>query len=137
LYMAHTRWERRGAVLGHYWPEGGPSLVVIATHLALGARTRARQIRWLLTHPHLQSGPVVLLGDLNAWCPTQASRELARTLGSRPRQGWPRTFPAQIPLLALDRIYTRDVQVADLHVHTTPAARRGSDHLPVIARLVC
>lgn len=136
LYLAHTRWERRGAVLGHYRPEGGPALVVITTHLALGARTRARQIRWLLTHPRIQNGPVVLLGDLNAWCPTQASRELARTLGARPRQGWPRTFPAQIPLLALDRIYTRDVQVADIQVHTTPAARRGSDHLPVIARLV-
>jgi len=110
-------------------------LSVIATHLALSARARHAQVRWLLTHPCLQRGPVVLLGDLNVWRPTQATRELARSLEAPPRRGWPRTFPAAAPLLALDRIYTRELNVVKLQVHSTPAARRGSDHLPVVAHV--
>jgi endonuclease/exonuclease/phosphatase family metal-dependent hydrolase len=136
LDLSQTPWESRGAIVGTYRPWDGPSLSVIATHLALGARTRAQQVRGLLTHPLLQCGPLVLLGDLNAWRPTQAMRDLARVLGSPMRQGWPRTFPSAAPLLALDRIYTREVRVVALRVHTTAAARRGSDHLPVVAQVV-
>jgi endonuclease/exonuclease/phosphatase family metal-dependent hydrolase len=136
LDLSQTQWEYRGAIVGYYRPWDGPRLSVIATHLALSARTRAQQVRWLLTHPRLQSGPMVLLGDLNAWRPTKATRELARVLGNPPRQVWPRTFPSSAPLLALDRIYTREVRVVDLQVHTSSAARRGSDHLPVVAHLV-
>jgi len=135
LPLSKTRWEYRGAVLGCYQPWEGLELSVIATHLALSARARHAQVRWLLTHPCLQRGPVVLLGDLNAWRPTQATRELARTLEVPLRRAWPRTFPAAAPLLALDRIYTRELNVVKLQVHSTPAARRGSDHLPVIAHV--
>lgn len=135
LPLSQTRWEYRGAVLGCYQPWDGLELSVIATHLALGARTRSAQVRWLLTHPCLQRGPVVLLGDLNAWHPNRATRELARRLGAPRRQVWPRTFPSSAPLLALDRIYTRELRVVKLQVHNTPAARRGSDHLPVVAHM--
>ncbi|ETW94507.1 MAG: hypothetical protein ETSY1_34575 [Candidatus Entotheonella factor] len=134
LPLSQTRWEYRGAVLGCYQLWDGLELSVIATHLALGARTRDAQVRGLLNHPCLQRGPVVLLGDLNSWCPTRATRELARTLEAPPRT-WPRTFPSSVPLLALDRIYVRDLRVVNLQVHSTPAARRGSDHLPVVAHM--
>ena len=133
LPLSQTRWEYRGAVLGCYQPWEGLELSVIATHLALRSRARHAQVRWLLTHPCLQRGPVVLLGDLNDWRPTRATRELDRTLKAPPRPSWPRTFPSSAPLLALDRIYTRELNVIDLQVHSTPAARRGSDHLPVVA----
>jgi endonuclease/exonuclease/phosphatase family metal-dependent hydrolase len=135
LSLSQTRWEYRGAVLGCYQPWEGLEISVIATHLALQARTRDAQVRWLLTHPCLQHGPVVLLGDLNSWRPTRATRELARTLETPPRRVWPRTFPSSAPLLALDRIYTRELNVVDFKVHSTPAARRGSDHLPVVAHM--
>ncbi len=135
LPLSQTRWEYRGAVLGCYQPWDGMELSVVATHLALGTRARDAQVRWLLAHPCLQRGPVVLLGDLNSWCSTRGTRELARTLEAPPRRMWPRTFPSSAPLLALDRIYTREVNVVDLQVHSTPAARRGSDHLPVVAHM--
>lgn len=135
LDLSQTRWEFRGAVLGRYQPWDGINLCVIATHLALGMRTRALQVRRLLMHPWIQSGPVVLLGDLNAWCSTQATRELARRLAEPSRRVWPRTFPSSAPFMALDRIYTQDIRLEDLQVHSTRAARRGSDHLPVVAHL--
>ena len=135
LDLSQTRWEFRGAVLGRYQPWDGINLCVIATHLALGMRTRALQVQHLLMHPWIQSGPVVLLGDLNAWCSTQATRELARRLAEPHRRIWPRTFPSSAPFMALDRIYTQDIRLAALQVHATRAARRGSDHLPVVAHL--
>jgi endonuclease/exonuclease/phosphatase family metal-dependent hydrolase len=48
---------------------------------------------------------------------------------------WPRTFPAARPVLALDRVYARGAQVSRMEAHASPAARRASDHLPVIAHL--
>jgi endonuclease/exonuclease/phosphatase family metal-dependent hydrolase len=38
-------------------------------------------------------------------------------------------------VLALDRIYARGVRVIELTAHATSAARRASDHLPVVARV--
>ena len=48
---------------------------------------------------------------------------------------WPPSFPSARPLLALDRVYARGAKVLDIHAHATAAARRASDHLPVIARI--
>lgn len=135
LDLSRTRWEFRGAVLGRYQPWNGMNLCVIATHLALSMRTRTLQVQRLLMHPWIQSGPVVLLGDLNAWCSTQATRELASRLAEPYPRIWPRTFPSSAPFMALDRIYTQEVRLAALQVHATRAARRGSDHLPVVAHL--
>jgi endonuclease/exonuclease/phosphatase family metal-dependent hydrolase len=134
LDLSLTRGERRSAIVVHY-KEAARTLSIVATHLALVDRTRSRQVRLLLKHPHLQNGPVVLLGDMNAWRPTQATRDFERLLGAHDNQAWPRTFPAAAPLFALDRIYTRGVYLMDLQAHDTPAARKGSDHLPVTARL--
>jgi endonuclease/exonuclease/phosphatase family metal-dependent hydrolase len=37
--------------------------------------------------------------------------------------------------MALDRVYARGALVTGIRAHDSPAARRGSDHLPVIASL--
>lgn len=134
LDLSLSRSERRSAIVVHY-KEATHALSVVATHLALVDRTRSRQVRLLLEHPRLQSGPVVLLGDMNAWRSTRATRDFERALGAHDNQAWPRTFPATAPLLALDRIYTRGIHLLDLQTHDTPAARKGSDHLPITARL--
>jgi endonuclease/exonuclease/phosphatase family metal-dependent hydrolase len=36
-------------------------------------------------------------------------------------------------VLALDRVYARGARVARVRSHRTAAARRASDHLPVVA----
>lgn len=112
------------------------SVAVVATHLAIMDAARHRQVETLLAHPQLQ-GPVVLLGDLNAWRTCRGTRSLDRAFrgASHARREWPPSFPATRPLLALDRIYTRGATLRDIHAHDTNTSRRASDHLPVIANV--
>jgi endonuclease/exonuclease/phosphatase family metal-dependent hydrolase len=107
-------------------------VAIVATHLALVDRTRQQQVEQLLGHPRLQ-GPVVLLGDMNAWRRCRATRALDEELGGGQR--FPRTFPAASPLLALDRVYARGASVSEVVAHKSAAAKRASDHLPVVARV--
>jgi endonuclease/exonuclease/phosphatase family metal-dependent hydrolase len=116
-------------------PFRGGVFDIVATHLALADRTRHRQVRSLLDHPRLQSGPTLLLGDLNAWRNCKATRALDEELGAPRGVEWPPSFPAARPVLALDRIYTRGARILDIATHASPAARRASDHLPVLARI--
>ena len=108
---------------------------MVATHLGLVDRTRERQVRSLLAHPQLQ-GPTVLLGDMNAWRRCPATRQLDRELTKRHHnESWPPTFPAARPVLALDRVYACGARVMEIRTHNSRSARRGSDHLPVIATI--
>jgi endonuclease/exonuclease/phosphatase family metal-dependent hydrolase len=38
-------------------------------------------------------------------------------------------------MLALDRIYTRQAEVLEVRQHDSAAARRASDHLPILAEV--
>jgi endonuclease/exonuclease/phosphatase family metal-dependent hydrolase len=131
LDLSFSNVERRSAVAAQFTTGSGP-VAIVATHLALVDRTRKQQVEQLLGHPRLQ-GPVVLLGDMNAWRRCEATRALDQELGGGQR--FPRTFPAASPLLALDRVYARGAEVSSIAAHKTPAAKRASDHLPVVARV--
>jgi len=133
LDLSFSRVERRSALATQFPGEFGP-LSVVSTHLALVDRTRRRQVRSILEHPQLQ-GAVVLLGDMNAWRRCKATRTLEREMVGGAELSWPRTFPASRPVLALDRVYARGAEVGRLEAHTSAAARRASDHLPVIAQI--
>ncbi len=127
------RLEQRSALAVQF--EGKHPFAVVATHLALVDRTRGRQVRSLLEHPRLQ-GPTVLLGDMNAWRRCAASRQLDSAFADlHHNQAWPATYPATRPMLALDRIYARKANVLEVQAHSSRATRRGSDHLPVVARI--
>lgn len=132
--LSFSRLEQRSAVATQFKGTAG-TVSVVATHLALVDRTRHRQVHSLLEHPHLQ-GPVVLLGDMNAWRRCRATRTLDDAFTAlQGTRDWPASFPATKPVLALDRIYARGARVVSLHAHDTAAARRGSDHLPVLATI--
>lgn len=133
--LTFGRLERRAALA--VTVRGGKRTVQIAaTHLALVDRTRARQVDALLCHPQMTDGPVVLLGDMNAWRPTKASRALDDHFQARHHNAnWPASYPSVRPVLALDRMYARGAEIQTIAAHTSDAARRGSDHLPIVARL--
>jgi endonuclease/exonuclease/phosphatase family metal-dependent hydrolase len=133
--ISHSRIEKRGALAAQFLADEGTSLGVVATHLSLVDRTRQRQVAALLQHPQLNAGPVVLLGDMNAWRKCKATRALDNELERHHNLDWPATFPAARPVLALDRIYARGAEVTSVYAHDTPASRRASDHLPVVARV--
>jgi endonuclease/exonuclease/phosphatase family metal-dependent hydrolase len=133
LDLSFTRIERRSALATRF-QFGERSLSVVATHLALVDRTRHRQVRSILEHPQLQ-GPVVLLGDLNAWRRSKATRDLERRLGEHHNIAWPPSFPSARPMLALDRVYARGARIESLEAHVSERARKASDHLPVVAHV--
>jgi len=136
--LSFSRLERRVAVVASFDAKAAPgaALNVMATHLALVDRTRRRQVRSLLDHAQLREGPSVLLGDMNAWRRCSATRALDRELDSaHHNRAWPPSFPAARPVLALDRIYSQGAEILEVAAHDSPAARRASDHLPVVARV--
>ena len=134
LDLFSSRIERRCALAAGF-DTGSGIFGVVSTHLSLVDRTRHRQVEMLLDHPQLNVGPAVLLGDMNAWRDCKASKSLESRLHRHNNVDWPATFPSSRPILALDRIYASGARVASLRAHDTPAARRASDHLPVVARI--
>jgi len=134
LDISNSRIERRGALAAQF-SLPTTAFGMLATHLSLVDRTRRRQVALLLDHPQLNAGPAVLVGDMNAWHKCKASQSLEDALHRHHNVDWPPTFPAARAILALDRIYARGAEVVDVYAHETPASRRASDHVPIVARL--
>ncbi|MCQ4159160.1 endonuclease/exonuclease/phosphatase family protein [Roseomonas sp. GC11] len=111
-------------------PAGGLGLV--AAHLGLCWRERARQARRLATLARAMPGPLVVLGDFNDWSwRGPVWRALAPLLPGRTAL---RSFPARRPLLRLDEIFCRPATLLSASWRD-PAAALASDHLPVLAEL--
>lgn len=111
----------------------GGELRVLATHLGVKARERSYQatrLAEIVTADRRR--PTVVLGDFNDWLPLSLlSRRLRKVLTLTPRQS---TFPARLPVLALDRIWLHPTpQRVTLETFRRPPARGASDHLPLIA----
>jgi endonuclease/exonuclease/phosphatase family metal-dependent hydrolase len=83
--------------------------------------------------------PVLVGGDFNDWNEgldaVLAATGLRRACGPAQHRA-PRTFPARLPLFALDRFYTRGLHCQALHIPTAQGVQTGSwrewsDHLPL------
>jgi endonuclease/exonuclease/phosphatase family metal-dependent hydrolase len=128
--------EPRGALVAEVDLPQGP-LRVIAAHFGLLRRCRTRQGHAILRL--LAEGedmPTVMLGDLNEWNhgPRSSLRVLEPVFGAA--NPTPASFPAAVPVLALDRILGRpEGLVSGVCAYASPLARIASDHLPLIARL--
>jgi endonuclease/exonuclease/phosphatase family metal-dependent hydrolase len=132
--------EPRGAVCAEL-RVAGRLLRIAGMHLDLSGLRRRRQLRAVIAHLG-QAGPergdhrvpTVLMGDFNEWSARGGSlHEFGRA--------WQvlapgRSFPARRPLAQLDRIVvSRGWEVLAVGVHHSLLSARGSDHLPVYARL--
>lgn len=134
LSYPHARCEPRGA-LDVCFDVGGVPLRVIATHLGLRPRERRHQVRRILAEVDRdETTATVLLGDINEWFMTgRPLRWLHAEFGYASSVG---SFPSFLPVLALDRIWAHPPHVLSrVRAHRSPAARRASDHLPVLADL--
>jgi endonuclease/exonuclease/phosphatase family metal-dependent hydrolase len=127
--------EPRGAIRADLLVRGR-RLRVIGMHLDLSGLRRRQQVRSILHHIEQCHGqfPTVLMGDLNEWSRHGgALREFGkdwRVLGSG------HSFPSRRPIAQLDRIVlSPHWSVGETGVHHSALAARGSDHLPVYARL--
>ncbi len=134
LRLRTSRREPRGVIEAELDWRGAP-LRVLVTHFGLGLgerRVQAAQLARRVTRAPWM--PTLLLGDLNDWMPGDP------TVGALTRSPTPTTrpasFPAWAPLFALDRILAwRLGKPPRVWPHRSPAARRASDHLPVVAEI--
>jgi endonuclease/exonuclease/phosphatase family metal-dependent hydrolase len=111
-------------------------VVLVNVHLGLSGIERRMQLRRLLKAEclaHLRrTTPLVIAGDYNdVW--SSLGWLVMRKEGFVAAGKRIRTFPAAMPLRALDRVFCRG-EIRALHTFAgrTDTARRASDHLPVV-----
>jgi endonuclease/exonuclease/phosphatase family metal-dependent hydrolase len=128
--------EPRGALVVDVDFDAGP-LRIVAAHLGLLRRSRAKQTEAILTAVCERSErPTLLLGDLNEWRLGQKSSLHALGPAFGPLTAALPTFPSRFPVFALDRILGNpESMILGIDVHATPLARVASDHLPIKARI--
>jgi endonuclease/exonuclease/phosphatase family metal-dependent hydrolase len=130
-YHALPGWlPGRGALEVEIRPTGCESLRLIIAHLALGRRTRARQLHYLATL--IKGGTdTIVLGDLNCDINELTSHAGMREASLRGVHSQ-HTFPSWRPSRALDHILvTPTVEV----IGATVLEERLSDHLPVATEI--
>lgn len=117
-------------------------LHTLCLHLALNEAGRKQQLRILSERIRdlvPDDAPLIIAGDFNDWR-QRAERHLAHdlllnevfeTAHGRPAL----SFPAAMPMFALDRIYVRGFEVASAKVLHGLHWRRLSDHAALVAQL--
>jgi len=108
---------------------------IFTTHLGLEPAERRKQTRQLLDLIQLKDHThAALMGDINEWF--NWGRPLRWLHGYFTKTSHQATFPARLPLLALDRIWIHSSR------HTTKTytcksrlCRTASDHLPLVAEI--
>ncbi len=117
-----------------------PPIHVICVHLGLFAAERQQQLKKLVRriNDHIPlHEPLIIAGDFNDW-QGRTENHLCRELEmfevfKSEKGGHARTFPAWLPMLAMDRIYCRGLKVKHTQrLHDKPW-RGLSDHLPLLA----
>jgi endonuclease/exonuclease/phosphatase family metal-dependent hydrolase len=136
--------ENRGLLHCQLQPPGWPRPVVaLCAHLNLLGHDRRKQYRTVARYiernipPDL---PLILAGDFNDWR-GQATRCLEDEAGlhevhHRLFGSHALSFPARMPLLALDRIYVRGLRPVEASVLDKKPWPHLSDHLPLMASLL-
>jgi endonuclease/exonuclease/phosphatase family metal-dependent hydrolase len=118
------------------------TLHCINVHLGLWARSRRFQLEWMAERIKAavpKGAPLIVAGDFNDW-QKKASDFLRGELGLHEvfeqLEGRPaRSYPAQMPIFTLDRIYVRGLEVDGVQRQTGAPWSRLSDHVALAATL--
>jgi endonuclease/exonuclease/phosphatase family metal-dependent hydrolase len=114
----------------------------ICVHLGLFARWRRKQlldVRDRIESTVPPNAPLIIAGDFNDWG-MRSGRLFAQSLHLHEvfehSAGKPaRSFPSWLPMLRLDRIYTRGFHVKHVQVHSGLQFAKLSDHAALTAML--
>ncbi len=127
--------EPRGAVMADVRLPGG-TIRVLGMHLDLSGLWRRKQAAAVMTHVDTCADrhPTVMMGDLNEWSAGSGClRDFGRDYAFA--ETGP-SFHSRRAIARLDRIMvSRELGVVECGVHTSPSARKASDHLPIWAML--
>jgi len=123
-------------------PELDKRIHVLCLHLGLLGFERKQQLRILNQHLEREVGrhdAILLGGDFNDWTSRQVRRHLDPALGLQEaflqsHNRYARTFPARWPLLCVDRIYFRGLELSASTCLNERHWRELSDHVPLLAR---
>lgn len=134
--------ERRGLLHAVIRPDDFPELHLVCVHFGLFENDRQMQARRLCSRVNAfvdDKQGVVVAGDFNDWAlrlspvlKREARLEEAYHLRHKRHA---RTFPARMPILRLDRIYFRGLQVKAAKVLHGKPWTNLSDHSPILAEL--
>ena len=139
-----SRFQRASRSLLHgriELPGSASPLHLLCVHLDLIGFERKRQIRELKRYIDSSidtDDPVILAGDFNDWH-GGFGRSLESQLGMREAFSQlngkcAKTFPSHRPMLRMDRIYFRGVDLLDSYCLERQPWNELSDHLPLYAR---
>ena len=107
--------------------------------LALDRRKQFKMIKELVLNTVPDNEPVIIAGDFNDWREEATdffSSELSCMEAFKSKQGAvAKTFPASLPLLKLDRVYTRGFMVLRAERLRGNEWSQISDHLPLKVQL--
>jgi endonuclease/exonuclease/phosphatase family metal-dependent hydrolase len=137
--VSDHRFEQRGLLhVSVFWR--GVEIHVVVVHLGLIHASRVRQAERLahLVKAHIPSdAPVVIAGDFNDWNEKldHILEEVGLQRASSTDLDRIPTFPSLVPVLALDRVYTRGLDCHSIMVPRGSAWARLSDHLPLVVEL--
>lgn len=120
----------------------GSNLHCYCVHLNLTHKGRVKQydhIKQAMEKFSTQNEKVILAGDFNDWN-QKASHHLMKQLNLKEAHktlhgDYAKTYPAKLPLLKLDRIYLRNIDLAKIEVLHQSPWNEISDHLPLLAKV--
>ncbi|QEY27227.1 endonuclease/exonuclease/phosphatase family protein [Neisseria zalophi] len=144
LNITVNKLEQRGVLHCEFQPENWElPLVCLCAHLNLRELDRIKQYQAIYEYVDQYvdpDSPLIIAGDFNDWR-YKSSHSLGKALdlqeafvdaaGKRPK-----TFPARLPVLSLDRIYTRNLEVLDARIHKEKQWQKLSDHLPLSVKVL-
>ena len=131
--------EPRGLLHARLRRDGLPPLHLLCVHMGLRESHRRQQVSRLLgliAADIPADAPLIVAGDFNDW--RRRVHRVLREAGLEDahaacRGGLARTFPARHPLLAVDRIYCRNIRIVRADVLCRRPWSHLSDHAALVA----
>lgn len=140
--LTTNRFERRGLLHSIVKLPNGSPLHLLCVHLGLFKKSRQKQYQKIISYIESvikENEPIILGGDFNDWR-SHATVPLVKGLGLSEafmmlHGKYARTFPAWSPLLKLDRIYSRGMQVKNAERLMNSSWRKISDHIAIMVEV--
>jgi endonuclease/exonuclease/phosphatase family metal-dependent hydrolase len=115
-------------------------IYVVCIHLGLFGVERRKQLKMLvelLTQKVPKHAPLIIAGDFNDWTGTLhrglVSKLSVKEAYNETYHRFAKTFPARLPIFAMDRIYYRNLKLLDAEVLSGDPWQRLSDHRALTA----
>ncbi len=111
-------------------------------HLDLTQKGREKQydsLQEIIARKSDHDSKIIIAGDFNDWnqkaCDYLIQEDNFLEAHKFVHGQYAKTFPAQLPMLCLDRMYTRGLNIRNIQVLKTKPWKSISDHLPLLAEV--